>query len=66
MSVAVYRVTDKKCATCAWWQGQRGLDFRGNQPYYVKVEAKPCPCMALKQPKSPVNTCARWSRWEKL
>ena len=47
MSVAVCRVSEKKCATCRWWQGARGVEMRGYQPYYVKVEAAPAPCMAL-------------------
>ena len=47
MSVAVYRVSEQKCATCRWWQGARGVELRGYQPYYVKVEAGPAPCMAL-------------------
>lgn len=67
MSTAVYRVTEKKCATCRWWQGARGLEFRNYQPFYVVVEAGPAPCMALKgQQKTPATTCSRWSKWEKL
>ena len=67
MSVAVYRVTEKKCATCRWWQGIRGVELRGYQPYYVKVEAGPAPCMALSgQQRTPTTTCPRWAKWEKL
>ena len=39
MSVAVYRTTERKCATCRWWQGARGVELPGYQPHYVKVEA---------------------------
>ena len=67
MSKAVYRVTEKKCATCRWWQGARGIEMRANQPYYVKVEAAPAPCMALgNQPKTPATACPRWCKWERL
>ena len=67
MSVAVYRVTEKKCATCRWWQGTRGVELRGYQPYYVKVDAGPAPCMALNgQTRTPATTCPRWAKWEKL
>ncbi|MBR4653639.1 MAG: hypothetical protein IKO72_09780 [Kiritimatiellae bacterium] len=34
---AVYRVEEKKCATCRWWNGERGVEFRANKPFYVKV-----------------------------
>ena len=66
MSVAGCRGTDRKCATCRWWQGARGVEMRANQPYYVKVEARPAACMAGGQPRTPNNVCPRWSRWEKL
>ena len=66
MNVAVYRVTDKKCATCRWWQGQRGVEMRANQPYYVKVVATPAPCMAGGQARTPNTVCPRWQRWEKI
>ena len=67
MSIAVYRVTEKKCATCRWWQGSRTVEFRVLSPNYVKVEAAPAPCMALNgQAKTPASFCSRWSKWEKL
>ena len=67
MSTATYRTAEKKCATCRWWQGARGIEMRNYQPFYVKVEARPAPCMALKgQAKTPATTCPRWSLWEKL
>ena len=67
MSVAVYRVSEKKCATCRWWQGARSVELRGYQPYYVKVEAGPAPRMALKgKQKSAATTCPRWRKGENL
>ena len=67
MNTATYRAAEKKCATCRWWQGARGIEMRNYQPFYVKVEAGPAPCMALKgQQKTPATTCPRWSMWEKL
>lgn len=67
MATAVYRVTEKKCATCRWWQGARAIEVRGNVPYYVKVDAVAAPCMALNgQAKTPATVCSRWSCWEKL
>ena len=67
MSIAVYRVTEKKCATCRWWQGGRGIEVRNYQPYYVKVVAEPASCMALSgQQKTPATVCPKWMKWEKL
>ena len=67
MNISAYRVTEKKCATCCWWQGRRGVEIRGREPFYVKVENVPAPCMALNgQMRTPVNNCFRWSKWEKL
>lgn len=44
-----------------------GGGARGYQPYYVKVEAGPAPCMALNgQPRTPATTCPRWAKCEKL
>ncbi len=34
MSTATYRTTEKKCATCRWWQGARGIEMRNYQPSY--------------------------------
>ena len=66
MSVALYRTVEKKCATCRWWQGQRGVDQRANQPYYVKVVAESGACMAGGQARTPATVCPRWARWEKI
>lgn len=66
MSVAVYRVTDKKCATCRWWQGMRGVEMRANRPYYVKADSSPAACMAGGQARTANTVCPRWQAWEKL
>lgn len=67
MSTATYWTTEKKCATCRWWQGERIVEFRALSPTYVKAIAAPAPCMALNgQSKTPVTFCSRWSKWEKL
>ena len=44
-----------------------GVELRGYQPYYVKVEAAPAPCMALNgQSRTPATVCPRWAKWEKV
>ena len=64
---AVYRVTDRKCATRRWWNGVRAIDFRANQPYYVKVANSNAACMARNNgAASAATVCAKWSRWEKI
>ena len=65
---AVYRVTEKKCATCRWWNGERAVDFNGgSRPTYVKVEDSASTCAAKSNyPASAATVCPRWVKWEKL
>lgn len=64
---AVYRIGEKKCATCRWWNGARGVEFRANKPYYVKTESGRAACMAKSNTSSTAaNTCLRWAAWEKI
>ena len=64
---AVYRVTDKKCATCRWWNGSRSVEFRANAPYYVKVENSSSTCAAKSNTSASAATvCPKWAVWEKL
>ena len=64
---AVYRITEKKCATCRWWNGERGIEFRANQPYYVKVGDSNSTCMAKSNgAASAATVCPKWTRWEKI
>ena len=53
MAMAVYKITEKKCATCRWWDGQRTIEFRANKPFYVKVDAEAADCMAQKRTPTP-------------
>ena len=64
---AVYRIEEKKCATCRWWNGERGIDFRANKPFYVKVGNSNSTCMAKSNgPASAATFCPKWTRWEKI
>ena len=36
---AVYRIEERKCATCRWWNGERGIEFRAND--YLKERTPP-------------------------
>ena len=65
---ANYRIAEKKCATCRWWNGERGIDFNGgSRPMYVKVANSNSTCSAKNgSPASAATTCPRWTRWEKI
>jgi len=65
---AVYRITEKKCATCRWWNGGRQVDFNGgSNPVYVKVGNSNATCVAKSNVSASAATnCPRWMRWEKL
>ena len=64
---AVYRIEEKKCATCRWWNGARGIEFRANKPFYVKVGNSSSTCMAKSNgPASAATTCPKWTRWEQI
>ena len=64
---AVYRIEEKKCATCRFWNGERQLEFRANKPFYVKVGYSNSTCVAKSDGTSSAATyCSKWLRWEKL
>ena len=64
----VHNVNQKCCATCRFWggDGSRGLDFRNNKPFYVRVIGSIAPCMAKAGGSSPSSCCSKWQKWEKL
>ena len=33
-------LTDKKCATCRWWQGDREVIFWSRKPFKVECDAQ--------------------------
>lgn len=65
---ANYRLTEKKCATCRWWNGERSINFNGgSRPQYVKVENSNSTCSAKSNgPASAATCCPRWMIWEKI
>ncbi len=66
-SYGVYKVTDKKCATCSFWSGDRVIEFRANKPFYIKADSGHAVCIAQKGKKSTAaTTCLKWQQWEKL
>ena len=66
-SHGVYRITEKKCATCSFWSGVRAIDFRANKPFYVKANTGHADCIVQKGKKTTASTqCLKWQLWEKL
>lgn len=58
-------LTDKKCATCRWWQGYRDFFFFNKKPFKVECDAKGA-CIAIRGIRSYYSSCPRWVRWERL
>jgi hypothetical protein len=66
-SYGVYKVTDKKCATCSFWSGNRTIDFNANKPKFIKAETGSAKCIAQKGRTPTAGTnCLKWQQWEKL
>lgn len=66
-SLGTFSVTDCKCATCRFWDGERSIDFVANKPRYIKAAATPANCLA--QPgrvARHIDRCPKYIRWEKL
>ena len=66
MAMAVYKITEKKCATCRWWDGWRSVELRANKPFYVKVDAEAAECSVQKRTPTPGDCCPKWMIWEKI
>ncbi len=65
MAMQKVSLTDKKCATCRWWQGTRDIQFWNKKPFKVECDAKG-DCMSIKGARSYSSSCPRWVAWEKL
>lgn len=64
---ATFRVTDKKCATCRWWNGTRRIGLNNLKPMYVHADAGSFACEAVRgHQKRHTDRCTAWQLWEKL
>lgn len=62
-----FSVTDTKCATCRFWDGERTIDFVAYKPRYIKAVAGPATCIAQNgRIARHVDRCPKYMRWEKL
>lgn len=67
MGIGTYRIKDKKCATCRWWDGGRKIDFVANKPTYIKADSSPGSCLAQSgKSVTASSTCPKYTLWEKL
>lgn len=66
-SYGTYRITEKKCAVCSYWNGSRTIDFRANKPYIVKAQTGLYECIAQGGKKvAAADRCLKFQIWEKL
>ena len=67
MAHGTYRITEKKCATCAYWDGKRSIDFVANKPYYIQADAGSYACLAQSGKTVTAAThCLKYRPWEKI
>jgi hypothetical protein len=63
-SFGTFKITDKKCATCNFYQGTRRFGLQANKPYYVYADSGSTICMANASRKvSPNGRCPAWQKW---
>jgi len=63
----IYRINEKKCATCSYWAGSREIQFNANKPFYVKAIAGSFQCLVNKSKMATGGTtCLKWKLWEKI
>jgi hypothetical protein len=66
-SSAAYKITEKKCATCSYWCGEREIEFRNYKPFYIKASVGKFPCLVDKNKNPSATTfCLKWRLWEKI
>ena len=59
-----FKVTDKKCATCNFYQGSRRFGMQAYKPYYVYADVGQTPCLAnVNRKVSGNDRCPAWQKW---
>jgi hypothetical protein len=62
-----FRVTDKKCATCGFFQGNRRFGTQANKPFYVYADSGSTFCsLNPKRKVTATDRCLSWQKWEKI
>lgn len=63
-SYGTFRVTEKKCATCNFYQGPRRVGMQAYKPFYVFADIGQTPCLAnTKLKTSASDRCLSWQKW---
>jgi len=59
-----FKVSDRKCATCNFYQGTRRFGMYANKPYYVYADAGETACLTNTNRKVSANgRCLSWQMW---
>lgn len=59
-----FKITDKKCATCNFYQGARRFGMQAYKPFYVFADAGQTPCLAnTKRNVAANDRCPAWQKW---
>ena len=63
-NLGTFKVADKKCATCNFYQGARRFGLQANKPCYIYAEAGQSVCLANVHRKVSANDrCLAWQQW---
>lgn len=63
-SYGTFRVTEKKCATCNFYQGPRRFGMQAYKPFNVFADVGQTPCLANAKLKISANDrCLSWQKW---
>ncbi len=67
MAFGTFRVTDKKCATCSYYQGNRDIKMNANKPFYIYAEIGYSAC-AINKSKQVLSNykCLSWHLWPQI
>ena len=58
-------LTDRKCATCRWWHGERDIIFFNKKPFKVEC-ANSGDCLSKRARRAYSLSCPIWKQWERL
>ena len=59
-----FKVKDKKCSTCNFYQGQRRFGMQAYKPFYVYADAGHSQCLANQKRSVTANDkCPAWQKW---
>ena len=59
-------ITERRCATCRWWPGEREITFLSQRPFKVQSTGN-ARCQAKGISVSGGQShCSKWTKWERL